>query len=101
MIKKYFLLITLIATCQVFSKGFYGNLENNLKTDVTQTLFGPPYVSTCTFFKIFIIDLINPFNQVRCNSFFSCFNHFSVQCNDLFPLEFIGSTTYLRKGIRA
>jgi hypothetical protein len=102
MIKKYFLFIALITTCQVFSKGFYRNLENNLNPDVTQASFGLPNVNTCTLFiNFYYLDLINPFNQFRCNSFFSCFNHFSIKSNDLIPLESIGSTTYLRKGIRA
>lgn len=102
MIKKYFLFIALITTCQVFSKGFYRNLENNLNADVTQASFGLSNVNTCTLLiNFYYLDLINPFNQVRCNSFFSCFNHFSIKSNDLILLESIGSTTYLRKGIRA
>jgi hypothetical protein len=101
MIKKYFLFVALIANCQVFSKGFYRNLENNLNADVTQVSFGHSNVNTCTFFiNFYYLELTNPFNQVRCNSFFSCFNHFSIKSNDLIPLELIGSNTYLRKGIR-
>jgi hypothetical protein len=102
MIKKYFLFITLIATCQVFSKGVYRNLENNVNTDVCQTSFGKANLITSNFYINFnYLTLTNPFNQIRCHSFFSCFNHFSKNSNEIIQLEFIGSTTYLRKGRRA
>ncbi len=99
MIKKYFLFIPFLKTYQVFSKAFYRNLENNLNTNVAQTSFWKLHsniFSICIYF-----DIANHIKQVRYNSFFSYFNHFSIKSSELIRVKLIGLNTHLMNGIRA
>jgi hypothetical protein len=99
MIKKYFLFITLIATCQVFSKEVYRKIEKNFNPYVCETKFGKSNLSPFNFFiNSYYRGLTYSFNDVRCYSLFPCCNNSSNSLDYLIQSGFIGSTTYLRKG---
>lgn len=99
MIKKYFLFITLIATCQVFSKEVYRRIEKNFTQYACDAAFGKSNLTPFDFFtNSYYLGVANSFNDVRCYSFFSCCTNSSKNLDYLIQLGLIGSRTHLRKG---
>lgn len=99
MIKKYFLFITLIAACQVFSKEVYRSIEKNFTLNASETKFGKSNLSPFDFFtNSCYLNFTSSFDDVSCYSFFTCCIKSSKNLDYLIRSGFIGSTTYLRKG---
>jgi hypothetical protein len=99
MIKKYFLFITLIATCQLFSREVFNSIEKNFTLYTCKTSFGKSNAGLFHFSNnSYYLNFMGSSNYLGCVSYFSCCTNSSKNLDNLIWSGFIGSTSYLRKG---